>query len=306
MGVDELRLNFQGESLWLLNAIIGLIIFGVALDLRWRDFVVVAQMPRAPLIGLVAQFFLLPAFTFLLTLLLNPQPSIALGMILVASCPGGNLSNFLTHLARGNTALSVTMTAVSTAAAVVMTPLNVWFWGRLNPATASILTQIHLDPVDLFLAILLILGVPLTLGMSCTHYLPVVARRLHVPLKYLSIFFFMGFVTIVFWQNREVFARYIGWVALAVFLHNGLALSLGYGMGRFARLSARDARAISIEVGIQNSALALLIIFDFFGGMGGMALTAGWWGIWHILSGLTLASAWALRPPIAPGGGGAE
>lgn len=304
MGVDELRLNFQGETLWLLNAIIGLIIFGVALDLRGRDFLLVVRKPKAPLIGLLAQFVLLPAFTYVLTLILRPAPSIALGMILVASCPGGNLSNFLTHLARGNTALSVTMTAVSTVAALVMTPLNVWFWGSLNPDTATLLTWIRLDPLDLFRAILVMLGIPMILGMACAHYLPAIARRLHQPLKYLSILFFIAFVVVVFAQNYDVFARYVGWVVLAVFLHNGLALGLGYGLGRTARLSDRDCRAIAIEVGIQNSALALLIIFDFFDGLGGMALTAGWWGIWHIVSGLTLSSYWALRPPREQSEGG--
>lgn len=295
--------------MWLLNAIIGLIMFGVALDLRVADFVRIAKSPRGPVIGLIAQFLLLPALTFLLTRILDPMPSIALGMILVASCPGGNLSNFITHLAGGNAALSVSMTAVSTLAAVVMTPLNLAFWGSLSAETAAILHAIALDPVQLALTVLLILGIPLVVGMTVARRWPRLAYKLHNPFKYGSVAFFVIFVGIVFSQNFQIFMQYIGWVAFAVLLHNALALATGYTLGRLGGCEARDNRAISIEVGIQNSALALTLIFTFFGGLGGMALVAGWWGIWHVVAGLTLASFWSRRPlenPASPLPSGAE
>lgn len=296
MPIDEVRLNFAADRLWALNAVIALIMFGVALDLRVGDFVRLARSPKGPLIGLAAQFFLLPAVTFVLTLVLRPMPSIALGMMLVAACPGGNLSNFLTNLAGGNTALSVTMSAFSTASAVVMTPLNVWFWGSLHPDTAPILEQIRLDHRQLALAVLMILGVPLCAGMTCAHLLPRVAARLHEPLKYLSIVFFLSLVVFIFVQNFDIFTSYIHWMAGVVIAHNFLALSTGYTAARLARLVAQDCRAVAIEVGIQNSALGLTLIFSFFDGMGGMALVAGAWGIWHIISGLTLATYWSRHP----------
>ena len=300
MPVDSVRLSFQGEGLWVLNLIIGLIMFGVALDLRWQDFARIVRSPKGPLIGLVAQFVLLPAFTFVLVLILRPTPSIGLGMILIAACPGGNVSNFLTYLAKGNTAMSVTMTAISTVVAVVLTPLNLGFWGSLNPETAAILTAIQMDPTDIFETILLILGIPTALGMSCAFLLPTVARRLHQPFKIFSIVAFLTFLGIAFSQNLDVFVNYVGWVAFAVFLHNGLALSIGYSAAWLCGLPEADRRAISIEVGIQNSALGLALVFRYFDGLGGMALVAGWWGIWHIVSGLTVASIWARRPvPIA-------
>ena len=300
MPVDSVRLSFQGEGLWVLNLIIGLIMFGVALDLRWQDFARIVRSPKGPLIGLVAQFVLLPAFTFVLVLILHPTPSIGLGMILIAACPGGNVSNFLTYLAKGNTAMSVTMTAISTVVAVVLTPLNLGFWGSLNPETAAILTAIQMDPTDIFETILLILGIPTALGMSCAFLLPTVARRLHQPFKIFSIVAFLTFLGIAFSQNLDVFVNYVGWVAFAVFLHNGLALSIGYSAAWLCGLPEADRRAISIEVGIQNSALGLALVFRYFDGLGGMALVAGWWGIWHIISGLTVASIWARRPvPIA-------
>ncbi|MBI2424246.1 MAG: bile acid:sodium symporter family protein [Candidatus Hydrogenedentes bacterium] len=297
MDLDAVRLNFSSESLIFLNVLIGLIIFGIALDLTPGDFTKVFKSPKAPLVGLLAQFAGLPFFTFLLTLVLQPSPSIALGMILIGACPGGNMSNFLTHLARGNAALSVTMTAVSTVAAVVMTPLNVQIYGYLNPSTRPILQAVELDFMTLFLTVLTILCVPMAAGMIVNRYVPAVSARLHGPFKYFSILFFISFLVMAFMSNYDVFVNTIHRVALAVILHNATALLVGYGAARLCRLDQRDARAVCIEVGIQNSALGLILIFGFFEGMGGMALVAGTWGLWHIIVGLPLAWYWSLDPP---------
>ena len=294
--IDQLTLNFDQSSLVTLNILIGLMMFGMAMDLDVNDFKRLLRQPKPPAIGLGAQFILLPAFTYLLTLILHPAPSIALGMILVASCPGGNLSNVMTYLAKGNAPLSVGMTAVSTAAAVVMTPLNFAFWGNLNPDTAAILKRVSLGPLDLFMTIFVILGVPLVLGMVVARQWPVIASKVRGPFKIVSVVIFMGFVAIALANNWSNFVTYIGFVVFAVFLHNALAFSLGNIAARFARLDQRDRRAVTIEVGLQNSALALILIFNFFDGLGGMALIAAWWGIWHIIAGLSLAQFWSRRP----------
>ncbi len=122
MDIDTVQLNFNPTTLFIMNVLIGFIMFGVALDLKPSDFTRTVRSPKPFLIGIVSQFFLLPAFTYLLVLIIQPRPSIALGMFLVAACPGGNLSNFLTHLAKGNTSLSISMTAVSTAFSILFTP----------------------------------------------------------------------------------------------------------------------------------------------------------------------------------------
>lgn len=296
--LDAVRLSFQDDGVWLLNIIIGLIMFGVALDLRLDDFARIIQSPKGPLIGLGAQFVLLPAATYLLlTWVLQPAPSIALGMILIAACPGGNVSNFLTHFARGNTAMSVTMTACSTVAAIVMTPLNLQFWGGCHPDAAGILREIRLETSDLFQTIGLILGVPITLGMLAAHFVPTVARRLHRPFQWFSIVAFATFVVVAFVNNFDIFVHHVRWVAVAVCLQNAAALAVGYAAGKFARLPEGDCRAISIEVGIQNSALGLALVFRYFDGLGGMALVAGWWGIWHVISGFAVASYWRRPTP---------
>ncbi|MDP1734790.1 MAG: bile acid:sodium symporter family protein [Sulfuritalea sp.] len=295
--IDLIRLNFNPGSLWALNAIIGLVMFGVALDLKVADFKAVLTMPKPVLIGLAGQFILLPAFTFLLVLLIKPAPSIALGMMLVAACPGGNISNFLTHYARGNTALSITMTALSTAVAIVMTPLNLSLWGGLNPETAKILKVVALDPLDMLLAVFLLLGLPMIAGMWAGSRFPKFVERAHKPVKIFSIAVFGIFVLGALAANWRYFLDYVGFVVFAVFLHNALALSTGYFAARFSGLPERDRRAVSIEVGIQNSALGLILIFNFFDGLGGMAIVTAWWGIWHIISGLTVSTYWSKRDP---------
>ncbi|MCF8042615.1 MAG: bile acid:sodium symporter family protein [Desulfarculaceae bacterium] len=294
--VDAVRLNFNPSGLLALNAVIGLMMFGIALDMKLGDFTRIIKSPKAPAIGLGAQFILLPAFTFLLTLVLPISPSIALGMILVASCPGGNLSNMMTYLAGGNAAVSVSMTAVSTAAAVVMTPLNLAVWGSLNPATAPILRAVSLSPIDVFFTIVMILGIPMALGMLVGRWSPRLVDRVRKPFKIFAVCVFLAVVGGALAANWHNFIKYVGLVALVVALHNAMALSLGYSSARLFKLPPKDVRAVAIEVGIQNSALGLILVFDFFGGLGGMAIITAWWGVWHIISGLTVASVWSRRP----------
>lgn len=295
--IDLVRLNFNPQSLIALNVILGLVMFGVALDLRIADFRAVLTAGRPVVIGLVGQFLLLPAVTFVLVLAIRPVPSIALGMMLVAACPGGNISNFLTHYARGNTALSISMTALSTLAAIVMTPLNLSLWGSLYPPTDAILRAVALDPLDMLLAVLVLLGVPMAVGMFTAHRFPRFAARVRRPIRIFSLAVFALFVFGALGANWRHFIDYVGFVVFAVFLHNALALITGYFVARAAGLPERDRRAVSIEVGIQNSALGLILIFNFFGGLGGMAIVTAWWGIWHLISGLTIATWWSRREP---------
>jgi BASS family bile acid:Na+ symporter len=298
--VDQIRLNFNPQGLFVLNAVIGLMMFGMALDIKVEDFKRILKSPKAPVVGLLAQFVGLPLFTFLLTMVLRPRPSIALGMILIGACPGGNLSNLMTYLAKGNTALSISMTAVSTAAAVVMTPLNLSLWGSLNPDTAPILRQVSLDPLEVFYTIFLILGVPLALGMLISTRRPHLANKIRGPFKRAAVVVFSLVVALALAANWDIFLKVIGLVVFVVMLHNLTGLLVGYGAGRLMKLSQADTRAVTIEVGIQNSALGLVLIFNFFDGLGGMAIIAAWWGIWHIISGLSLSLFWSRRPPRQP------
>ena len=248
-----------------------------------------------------AQFLLLPALTFLLILILKAipsmalYPSMALGMILVAACPGGNLSNIVTYLAKGNCAISISMTAISTVVAIFMTPLNLSLWGSLDSDTAAILRSVQLSPMDVFVTVFVILGIPLLVGQVLIRVFPNLADKVRKPFKIFSLVFFMIIVAGAMAANWRHFIDYVGLVIFAVFLHNALALNLGYWSGRAAKLPERDCRATCIEVGIQNSALGLVLVFNFFDGLGGMAIVVAWWGVWHIISGLTTAFIFTRR-----------
>ena len=296
MGIDDIQLNFNPTTLLLMNILIGFIMFGVSLDLKPTDFKRTFRSPKPFIIGLSAQFVIMPALTFLLVLVLQPQPSIALGMFLVAAAPGGNLSNFLTHLAKGNTPLSISMSAVSTALAIVMTPLNTMIWGSLYGPTREILRSFVIQPLDLVQTIIILLGLPLLLGMFVNHKAPEWSMKASRWMKRFSIVFFLLFVAGALAANFNYFLEFVGMVVVAVFLHNLIAILTGYFSARAFKLPEQDRRAIAIEIGIQNSGLALILVFNFFDGLGGMAIVAAWWSIWHIVTGLTLATFWSKRP----------
>lgn len=287
---------FEPKSLIVLNLILALMMFGVSLSLRFEDFKRIIISPIAPIAGLVAQFLLLPLVTCLFTWALNIDPELALGMILVASCPGGSFSNIMTWLARGNVAVSVSMTAVSSLAAAVLTPLNFAFYGWLNPYTRDYLTEITIEPSSILILVLLVLALPLVLGMLTGRRLPDLVVRIQKPLRIFSLLVLMSFVAIAFSSNFALFlARFHSFFWLVVG-HNLLALSLGYGIGLLLKLSVADRRAITLEVGIQNSGLGLVILFTFFSDAGGMMLITAFWGVWHLVSGLTLSQIWARIP----------
>ena len=288
--IDDAALQFSAGSLTLLNAILAVVMFSIAIDLNPRDFKLLARSPKPLLAGLISQFVVLPVLTFLLVLVAQPQASVALGLILVAACPGGNISNFITHRAGGNAALSVSMTAFATVAAIVLTPLNIAFWGSLYAPSAEILRSTAIDPVSIAITVSLMLILPLVLGVTLNAHRPELTRKLRQPLQWLSMGIFIAFVVIALAANWALFLSFAGGIAGLVIVHNALGFAGGYATATLAGLSPFDRRAVTIETGIQNSGLGLVLIFGFFGGLGGMAVVAAFWGIWHAISGLTLAS----------------
>ncbi len=288
----QIALNFDSESLRALNVVLALVIYGVSLDLRVSDFVVAFTRPRAFAVGLLAQFVLLPALSFGLILLFKPDPAIALGMLLLAACPGGNISNFLASFGKGNAALSISMSGISTLAAIVMTPLNLTFWASLNPETADLLREFSLDAFALIGTIFWVLLVPLMAGMLTRRYRPGWALRLAPSFRVFSLVVFFGFVGVALWGNRDVIPNFVQLVFFVVLVQNAAAYVVAYGMGRAVQLETPDRRTVMLEVGIQNSALGLVIAFEFFPSLGGMALVLAWWGIWHLVVGLSAAFWW--------------
>ena len=291
--LDNVQINFDSSGLWVLNIALAVVMFGVALSITIDDFKHILRQPKLVLIGILSQFILLPLLTFLLIIIIEPQPSIALGMMMVAACPGGNISNFMTHLAKGNTALSVSLTAFATFLAMFMTPFNFQFYGNMYEPTAEILRTISIEPLELVKVILMILGVPLFLGMLLRSKYPQLAIKLSKLLKPFSIIVFIAIVIIAFSNNLEVFNNYVHYVLIIGISHNVFAILLGLIVAKLFSLSFKNQKTLAIETGIQNSGLGLLLIFTFFNGLGGMAILAAFWGIWHIISGLILAFYWS-------------
>ena len=293
--LDSLQINFDTNGLWALNVTLAVIMFGVALDITLDDFKRLYKSPKIVLVGIFSQFIILPFVTFIFIKIVNPMPSIALGLMMVAACPGGNISNFATKLAKGNAALSVSLTAFATAVAIFMTPLNLELYGNLYAPTAKILKTVHLNPYEIFKLVSLILGIPLILGMLVRNYYPEKAHKIGKLLKPISVLIFLIFIAVAFYQNLDIFLNYIHYVLLLVIAHNIIALAQGYYIAKLFKLSKKNQITISIETGIQNSGLGLLLIFGFFNGLGGMALLAAFWGIWDIFSSLAIAYYWSKR-----------
>jgi len=292
--IDQIQINFDSDSLWTLNLALALVMYGIALDIEIKQFKVLLQTPKLVLVGLLSQFILLPALTFLFVLWMKPPPSVALGLFLVAACPGGNVSNFMSHLAKANTALSITLTAFATVLSVIMTPLNFQWYASLYEPTEVLLRSISVEPADLFKVVGLLLAFPLALGLYTRYRFKSIAVRLKKILKPLSLILFIVLVGMALASNWEAFQKYATQFADLVIFHNTLAILLGFITAAVFRLDRYSRRSIAIETGIQNSGLGLLLIFSFFDGLGGMAIIAALWGVWHLISGLLLGLFWGV------------
>jgi bile acid:Na+ symporter, BASS family len=282
-----------------LSLVLMTMVFSVALDLKTDDFRRVAQMPRAVLAGLVPQFILLPVATWAATLALDLPPSTEAAMILVACCPGGSLSNVVTHLGRGHTALSVSISAVAALIALVATPLNFSWMIASNPVTAAWLTTLEIDPKGIWWSLLALLALPMTAGLLLHRHRPALAARLRGPLGRFSLFALLAFIAIGLVLQRHLLTAQILPQLAVVILHNAGGLLLGWLGATAFGVTERDRRAITIEGGMQNSGLALGIIAVQFGSDLGMVIVASLWGIWHIVSGMSLAAWWRRKDRLA-------
>lgn len=314
LNLDNLNVNLTQGSMLLVNIILAFVMFGVALGIKLDTFKDILRNPKSVLTGLVLQWVALPAATCLLVIILNPfiTPMVAIGMILVACCPGGNISNFITSLSKGNAELSVFMTAITTLFATLITPFNFWFWGTLYCRFAAVKNDIptlEIPFMDMLSQILLILGLPIVLGVIVSRYLPNLSKRLAKPTQILSILLFICMVVASVAQVLSGFER--GWTVYAcllvalvvVILHNATALSTGYFGATVMHLPRIDRRSITIEVGIQNSGLGLALLLnpnifapEVWSHNGGMVVVVALWGVWHIISGLSIATVFRRKP----------
>ncbi|MEJ1240358.1 bile acid:sodium symporter family protein [Chryseolinea sp. T2] len=296
METQPIDIDFSEGSIVVLNACLALIMFGVALDIKLEHFRQLRHDRKALFTGLFSQYLLLPIITVILIYIIQPPKDTALGMILVASCPGGNASNFFSMLSRGNLALSVTLSAFTSVFCFLLTPLSFFFWASLVPSLLIRVQSMDISFLELLANMVLILLIPLIAGMTFSHYLPKATALVSRWLRYISMIILIGFIVGGLLRNLDVFTNHILSIFWIVLVHNGLGLVCAYWLS--ARLGNTEAvnRSVAIETGIQNAGLGLILIFTFFDGNGPMALVAAWWGIWHLISGFTFALIMRRRP----------
>ena len=300
--LDTLAINFNRTGNWLLLLFMAVVMYGVALGLKPQFFRGVFNRPRSLFIGLVCQWLVLPFVTFLMCVLLRGfiPPLVAMGLILVASCPGGAVSNFLTSYAKGNAELSVLMSTVTTLGAPIFTPINYAIWGGLyvkymDSRAGEVLRTLQVPPLQIAMTVILIIGVPVLLGLITVKFAPNASAKLKELMRYLSIAVFIVVAAIMISQNIILFEEYIGYIFIIVLIHNLLGFGVGYTASTIGKTPVKDRRAVTLEIGTQNSGLGLLLLFNtgIFPpevAKGGMVFVTAWWGVWHIVSGLILGT----------------
>jgi BASS family bile acid:Na+ symporter len=293
--VDTLQINFNPDQLAILNIAMAFLMFSVALDVLPSDFKKVVQFPRSVGVGLFIQYLLFPILTLGIIFMFKPPASMALGMVLVSMCPSGNITNFLTHFAKANVALSVTFNAIIILAASVVTPAGFLFWSKFVPDSEALRQSFEIRFIDMALIIVELILAPLLLGMFLNMKMEAFVKKIRPWVQRLSLIIFFSILVLALLGNRENIVKYLGYAFLIVAVHNGIGLASGYWIGRLTRLPKADCRTLSFESGVHNTALGLLLIFSFFNGLGGMALIAAWYGIWDLVTGMSLAYYWRNR-----------
>ena len=290
--IDRASFNFDPRMGLIVGIMVGFLVFAVALDLTWEQLRRVVRSPKAPGIGLFAQFGILPAVAFGAGMYLTDVPSVALGLLLVTCCPGGALSNYLTGVARGDVATSVSMTTVSTLFSLVLTPLLFALWASMNPSTHAVLQEILLDPQQVVMTLLIMLIVPITAGMLLRATRPDTADKIRTGTRRIAGFVFAVVVAMIIGGNITSLALFATVALLPVLFTFVVAVVFGWGLARLAGLVAADRRAVAIEVAFQNVALAIGLGIAFFPSLAGIAAVSILWGVVHLTLGSGLAIAW--------------
>lgn len=272
---------FLGQYITIL---LGIVMFGMGLTLEPVDFKLVLTKPLSIIGGVLAQFIIMPLAAFIIAYLLKLPPELAAGLVLLGSVPGGTASNVMVYLARGNLPLSITMTSFSTLLAPIVTPLLLLLLaGQWLPV----------DPVSMFMSIIQVIIIPILLGFIVRRIMPVIVNKGIKVVPLISVTAIIIIVSAVVSGNVEEIANAGLIVFIAVVLHNGLGLLIGYFVAKFMGLSESERRAISIEVGMQNSGLGVALATAHFGPLAALPSALG--AVWHNISGPILATFWSKR-----------
>ena len=268
----------------LIVPLLSVVMFGMGLTLQLSDFSYVLKMPRLIFAGIVLQYTIMPLTAVMLSSIMKLDPVLTAGMILVGTCPGGTASNVICYLARGNVALSITLTAISTLLAVILTPA----------LTAELVSKsIHVPALDMLLSIFYMVIVPVSAGVLLNHVAARILKPVSVFFPLVSVIAIVFIIAIIVSLNADNFQQIGPAVLIAVILHNCAGLMLGYYTSRLLGYSPAECRTLAIEVGMQNSGLAVALAIKYFTATA--ALPGAIFSIWHNLSGSILAGFWSRR-----------
>ena len=292
IAVAALALFAPQTCLWVktswINWLLGIVMFGMGLTLKMDDFKVVFSRPKDIIIGFIAQFTLMPLIAFLLAKAFNLPTEIAVGVILVGTCPGGTSSNVMTYLSKGDVPLSVGMTAVSTLFAPLMTPLLTLLYAG---------QRVDVNAVAMFLSIVKVVLLPITLGLVCNYFFEKVTREIVRILPLISTIAIIMIIASVVSANSARLKTVGVMVVIVVILHNLLGYAAGFGVGKLLRLNTTKCRALSIEVGMQNSGLATSLAATHFAQYPLATIPGAVFSVWHNISGAVYANFLANRHP---------
>lgn len=269
-----------------INTLLGIVMFGMGLTLKPDDFRIVFSHPKDVVIGTVAQFTIMPLLAYVLAVVFHLSPELTVGVILVGTCPGGTSSNVMTYLSKGDVALSVGITAVSTVLAPVMTPLLTYLYAGQT---------VDVNLLSMFLSIVQVVILPIVLGFLINHYFSRFAERVTEVLPLVSTLAIVAIVGAVVSANAAKLMSCGLLIFCVVVLHNVLGYALGYGAAKLMKMDATKCRAVSIEVGMQNSGLATSLATVHFAQYPLATIPGAVFSVWHNVSGAILANIFLHR-----------
>jgi BASS family bile acid:Na+ symporter len=276
----------------LLPAILGVIMFGMGLSLVKDDFVRLAKVPKSVIAGLTGQLILLPLLAFALVTVFSAPIEIAIGVMILAACPGGTTSNLISHIARANLALSVSLTAITTVICVITTPLLIKF--SIDHFTQTDATEFSLIGVSINLIVLLL--VPISIGMVLRHFYAKAARRAEPFFRHFSTIFMLMLIAVISYQEREMLQTFFPDVFFITFGLNICATIMGVIIARACSLSTKDGLTLGIEIGTQNASMAMLIAITFIENSA-YSIAAGIYGITMYVGAFLLVAYHKLTSP---------
>jgi BASS family bile acid:Na+ symporter len=298
--LDSLPVEVNDAAALAVKVLAAAFLFGIALDVRVEDFRSLRRRPQLFAIGLLAQFVLVPGLALLLIVRTGPQTSVAVGLLLLACCPAGSMSNILTHRARGDLAFSLSMTSASNALAVVVTPLAFGFWASWQADLDDAVDAVHVTSPGLLLQAGLVIVAPFVAGVLVGWRHPGLARRLSRYVEPAVLILLLVLIAGAVAASWSILAAALPSVGPSVVTLNAVAIAVGYLVARVTRLGEEAARAMTFEVAIRNTGLGLVIALSVFPSLGGVAVTLAVYGLWDLVTGFLLASWWRRRARTIP------